>query len=153
MNSLPDSFKDVKAAIKYGRTSLSLEECISALKSKDLELKMEKKDSGENLFVRGRQPVRNENGTRKCYYCGKERHVRKYCYELKRKNQENSNNDGDAAVAFKSFEPSEVLNVSTEDIKSEWILDSGCSFHMCPGREWFTEFKELSGDSVLMGNN
>ncbi|TXG60980.1 hypothetical protein EZV62_012343 [Acer yangbiense] len=45
LNSLPDSFKDVKAAIKYGRTSLSLEECISALKSKDLELKMEKNDS------------------------------------------------------------------------------------------------------------
>ncbi|TXG63668.1 hypothetical protein EZV62_010662 [Acer yangbiense] len=61
LNSLPDSFKDVKAAIKYDRTSLSLEECILALKSKDLELKMEKKDSGENLFVRGRQLVRNEN--------------------------------------------------------------------------------------------
>ncbi|KAK0606563.1 hypothetical protein LWI29_000689 [Acer saccharum] len=153
LNSLPDSFKDVKAAIKYGRTSLSLEECISALKSKDLELKMEKKDNGENLFVRGRQPVINENGTRKCYYCGKEGHIRKYCYELKRKNQEKSNNDGNAAVAFNSFEPSEVLIVSTKDIKSEWILDSGCSFHMCPRREWFTEFKELSGDSVLMGNN
>ncbi|TXG65881.1 hypothetical protein EZV62_007156 [Acer yangbiense] len=44
LNSLPDSFKDVKAAIKYGRSSLSLEECISALKSKHLELKIEKKD-------------------------------------------------------------------------------------------------------------
>ena len=54
LNALPDSFKDVKTAIKYGRTSLSLEECISALKSKDLELKIENKDSGENLFVRGR---------------------------------------------------------------------------------------------------
>ncbi|TXG61570.1 hypothetical protein EZV62_012933 [Acer yangbiense] len=42
LNSLPDSFKDVKAAIKYGWTSLSLEECILALKSKDLKLKMEK---------------------------------------------------------------------------------------------------------------
>ncbi|TXG64595.1 hypothetical protein EZV62_011589 [Acer yangbiense] len=52
LNSLPDSFKDVKAAIKYGRSSLSLEECISALKSKELELKIEKKDNGENLFVR-----------------------------------------------------------------------------------------------------
>ncbi|TXG63255.1 hypothetical protein EZV62_010249 [Acer yangbiense] len=52
LNSLPESFKDVKAAIKYGRTSLSLEECISALKSKELELKIERKDNGENLFVR-----------------------------------------------------------------------------------------------------
>ncbi|TXG53866.1 hypothetical protein EZV62_019122 [Acer yangbiense] len=54
LNSLHESFKDVKAAIKYGRTSLSLEECISAPKSNELELKIERKDSGENLFVRGR---------------------------------------------------------------------------------------------------
>ncbi|TXG60444.1 hypothetical protein EZV62_015017 [Acer yangbiense] len=47
LNSLPDSFKDVKAAIKYGRSSFSLEECISALKSKNLELKIEKKDLGK----------------------------------------------------------------------------------------------------------
>ncbi|KAK3225086.1 hypothetical protein Dsin_004948 [Dipteronia sinensis] len=46
LNSLLESFKDVKAAIKYGRSSLSLEECISALKSKDLELKIERKDGG-----------------------------------------------------------------------------------------------------------
>ncbi|TXG71874.1 hypothetical protein EZV62_000453 [Acer yangbiense] len=52
LNSLPDSFKDVKAAIKYGRTSLSLDECISAFKSKDLELKMEKNDSGDKAIKR-----------------------------------------------------------------------------------------------------
>ncbi|TXG54014.1 hypothetical protein EZV62_019270 [Acer yangbiense] len=61
LNSLPESFKDVKAAIKYGRSSLSLEECISALKSKDLELKIERKDNGENLFARGRPLAKNNN--------------------------------------------------------------------------------------------
>ncbi|TXG67745.1 hypothetical protein EZV62_009020 [Acer yangbiense] len=61
LNSLLDSFKDVKAAIKYGRSSLSLEECISALKSKDLELKIERKSGGENLFARGRPLEKNNN--------------------------------------------------------------------------------------------
>ena len=176
LNSLPDSFKDVKAAIKYGRSSLSLEECISALKSKDLELKIERKDGGENLFARGRPPVKNNNqnskykgrsktpnrnrsqsrnrsGSKKCYFCGKEGHIKKYCYEFKKKTQDNTQVDGNAAVASNCFEPSEVLNVSTEEIKSEWILDSGCSYHMCPNRDWFTEFEELNGGSVLMGNN
>ncbi|KAK2646260.1 hypothetical protein Ddye_021455 [Dipteronia dyeriana] len=59
LNYLPESFKDVKVAIKYGRTFISLEECVSALKSKELELKIEKNDGGENLFARGRQPVKN----------------------------------------------------------------------------------------------
>ncbi|TXG67505.1 hypothetical protein EZV62_008780 [Acer yangbiense] len=71
LNSLPDSFKDVKAAIKYGRTSLSLEECISALKSKELELKIEKKDNRENLFARGRQPVKNYNNNPNNKYKGR----------------------------------------------------------------------------------
>ncbi|TXG66083.1 hypothetical protein EZV62_007358 [Acer yangbiense] len=55
LNSLLKSFKDVKATIKYSRSSLTLEECISALKSKDLERRIEKKDRGENLFARERQ--------------------------------------------------------------------------------------------------
>ncbi|TXG53987.1 hypothetical protein EZV62_019243 [Acer yangbiense] len=65
LNSLPESFKDVKAAIKYDRSSLSLEECISALKSKDLELKIERKDGGENLFARGKSLVKNNNQNNK----------------------------------------------------------------------------------------
>ncbi|KAK0580175.1 hypothetical protein LWI29_037522 [Acer saccharum] len=71
LNSLPESFKDVKVAIKYGRTSLSLEECISALKSKELKLKIERKDNGENLFVRGRQPVKNHNNSSNNKYKGR----------------------------------------------------------------------------------
>ncbi|KAK3204355.1 hypothetical protein Dsin_018401 [Dipteronia sinensis] len=101
LNSLPDSFKDVKVAIKYGRTSLTLEECISTLKSNELELKIRKKDNGEKLFARGRQHVKvngnnynnkskgmsktpnhisqskNINSFRRCYYSGKERHLKK----------------------------------------------------------------------------
>ena len=35
----------------------------------------------------------------------------------------------------------------------EWILDSGCTYHMCPIREWFFEFKEVDGGVVYMGND
>ena len=37
--------------------------------------------------------------------------------------------------------------------KDEWILDSGCSYHMCPNRDWFTTYREINGGSILMGNN
>ncbi|PON87218.1 hypothetical protein TorRG33x02_169950, partial [Trema orientale] len=67
LNSLPDSFKEVKSAIKYGRTSITLEEVLSALRSKDLELKVEKQTSsgGENYYARGRsqQKGNNQRGT------------------------------------------------------------------------------------------
>ena len=37
--------------------------------------------------------------------------------------------------------------------KDEWILDSGCSYHMYPNRDWFTTYREINGGSVLIGNN
>ena len=35
----------------------------------------------------------------------------------------------------------------------EWILDSGCTYHMCPIKEWFFNFEEIDGGVVYMGND
>jgi len=45
LNSLSESYRDVKIAIKYGRTLLSLEDVLSALRSRDLEFKKDKKSN------------------------------------------------------------------------------------------------------------
>lgn len=54
MNSLPDSYKDVKAALKYGRDKILIDGIISALKAKETELlQMIKKESqnAEGIFL------------------------------------------------------------------------------------------------------
>ena len=63
LNSLPDSFKEVKVAIKFGRKTITLDEVISALRSWDLETRAITKSSGngESLIVRGRSNDRNQN--------------------------------------------------------------------------------------------
>ncbi|KAL5541128.1 hypothetical protein UlMin_043414 [Ulmus minor] len=43
LNSLPENYKDVKNAIKYGRESICLEDVISALRIRELEIKVERK--------------------------------------------------------------------------------------------------------------
>ncbi|XP_022848593.1 uncharacterized protein LOC111370921 [Olea europaea var. sylvestris] len=35
----------------------------------------------------------------------------------------------------------------------EWVLDSGCTFHMCLIKNWFIELVDLSGGQVQMGND
>ena len=45
-----------------------------------------------------------------------------------------------------------TISLSVSQI-SEWILDSGCSYHMCPNREMFLDFKEFNGGVVYMGND
>ncbi|KAK6159055.1 hypothetical protein DH2020_006369 [Rehmannia glutinosa] len=42
INVIPDSYVDVKSAIKYGRDSITLDIVINGLKSKDLDLKISK---------------------------------------------------------------------------------------------------------------
>ena len=34
-----------------------------------------------------------------------------------------------------------------------WLLDSACTYHMCPRREWFSTYQPCDGGTVLMGNN
>ena len=37
--------------------------------------------------------------------------------------------------------------------ENEWILDTGATYHVCPNRDWFTNFEKLEGCSVVMGDD
>lgn len=37
--------------------------------------------------------------------------------------------------------------------KGKWVLNSGCTFHMCLVKGYFTEFHDFDGGRVMMGNN
>ena len=36
---------------------------------------------------------------------------------------------------------------------SELILDTGATYHLCPIKEWFTDFRNLESGAVVMGND
>ncbi|KAH9650850.1 Integrase catalytic domain-containing protein [Citrus sinensis] len=36
---------------------------------------------------------------------------------------------------------------------SEWILDTGATDHLCPIKEWFTDFRDLESGAVVLGND
>ena len=36
---------------------------------------------------------------------------------------------------------------------SEWILDTGATYHLCPIKELFTDFRNLKSGAVVMGND
>lgn len=57
-----------------------------------------------------------------------------------------------------------VVNELTSDLNTanytdnsdqnvEWILDSGCTFHMTFMRPWLEDFRDLDGGEVVMGND
>ena len=87
------------------------------MKSRDLELKVETKDKGEELTAKGRTPNRNWNQGqnwnknkvrgRKCYYYHKEG-----CFEKQSKDKDRTQTNGDLAIVSNDLDIGEVLVVS-----------------------------------------
>ena len=173
LNSLPDSYTVVKDSLQYTGTVPSLELVISGLKTREIDLKNQKRSSGSNLFVKEKSdcsssnnPAKNKKKNksannnssnksegRKCFYCKKVGHVKKDCYKWLAK-QKNTTPETNVAVnhAVESV-GCDVLNVSDQIRSREWIIDSGCTFHMCPYKEWFVGLKPVDSGLVYMGNN
>ena len=46
-----------------------------------------------------------------------------------------------------------ALTASLQSTRNDWVMDSGCTFHITPRREVLSDFMELEGNKVMMGNN
>lgn len=71
----------------------------------------------------------------------------------KRKTENKKEDEPHNVNVSEGYESAEMLTVSKTEGSSEWILDSGCSFHMTPNRQWFQDFETIKGGKVLLGNN
>lgn len=176
LSALPKPYDNLVDAMLYGRlTTITLEEVLCALKTKELKKVNEefREDAGEGLMVKTKfsrnknfnktkskeQNVNKfhkkpgpEKETRKCFHCDKVGHLKKDCYAWK-KLQKHRNQEANQTKATESDGEPEVLNVMDKTDIGKWILDSGCSFHMCPCRSWFTDLVEGSHGSVMLGND
>ncbi|KAG8473398.1 hypothetical protein CXB51_035716 [Gossypium anomalum] len=129
--SLPPSYKSFKETLIYGRDKLSFEDVKGHLLSRD---KLENELHLDSKTDRKASIVIN-------------------C-EIKKAAESNDEDVAGANLADENGD--DFLLVSTSDntkLTSEWILDSGCSFHMCPNREWFSTYSSVEGGVVRMGND
>ncbi|BBG93155.1 hypothetical protein Prudu_001078 [Prunus dulcis] len=70
---------------------------------------------------------------------------KKDCPKLKNKEKEKAGSKANVAK-FGDDDLEIALASSSADVYSkEWILDSGCTYHICPIQEWFSSFQELDG--------
>ncbi|KAG8503622.1 hypothetical protein CXB51_001566 [Gossypium anomalum] len=122
---------------------------------------------------RGRTQERNPRGKSKgrskssnrdktCNFYKKKGYIKSECYKLQNKIKRKAANqkgkqpkNSSEADVVKDFSNGELLVASVNDSKlsEEWILDSGCTFHMSLNQDWFTTYKTVSEAVVLIGNN
>ena len=100
MNSLPSTYSQLRDTIKYGRDTLSLDYLELAIRSKELELRAEKKTNSNNeaLNVRDRMEKRDNKNKRKsrsksqrkfkCYHYNKDGHIKIECPNRKKKSND-----------------------------------------------------------------
>ncbi|KAK3023754.1 hypothetical protein RJ639_044463 [Escallonia herrerae] len=133
---------------------------LKALKGKQGLLDTMSADEKEEMLERAIVPCRSTDhaGSQskakklKCYYYHKEGHYRKDCPERKGKKKDNSKT-ADAGVVEDNSDGADVLSVTISSSNGVWIFDTGCSYHMCPNRDWFAIYHSFDGGKVLMGNN
>ena len=89
---------------------------------------------------KGKSKKRSQSrGPKDCWYCGKPRHKKKYCWT--QKNNEGEKQDGNKetnVVSNKSKE--DALFLSLESVDDSWVLDSGASLHATPHRVYFIDY-------------
>lgn len=178
--ALPKQFDQLKDTLKYGKTSLSLDEIVGAVRSKELELGATGKltrQSSEGLFVqdRGRSERRDRasdkgkhknrsksKGKKTCWVCGKDGHYKKQCFIWKERNKQqrdSSSERGESSNVTGQITDAAALMVSEsllslgEEFNKIWIMDTGCSFHMTPRRDWFITLDETCTGKVRMAND
>ncbi|KAL8480486.1 hypothetical protein ACS0TY_027138 [Phlomoides rotata] len=155
LNALPKSLDNFKDSVLFGNQDrVGYDSVLTAVKTKILRVqgrdaKADKKahDPAESLnikFKKGKKFQKGKGGQldkgknkskesgfverRKCYNCNKIGHLKKNCTEKKG----NKGDTTDAAVVEEGYNSAEVFTVSVDRMNDEWVLDSGCSFHMCP---------------------
>uniref|UniRef100_A0A803Q6S7 CCHC-type domain-containing protein n=1 Tax=Cannabis sativa TaxID=3483 RepID=A0A803Q6S7_CANSA len=171
LNSLPsEQYEHFVDTMMYGKSSLTLEEVVTALMSKEIKRKSEnsEENAGDGLLVRGKfqkkgnkaqgSPSKgkgNSKTKRRCYVCNKPTHLRKDCPILK---SYNSKKDGDAGVVSDGddsdgYDSASVLVITKNDRDKVWIIDSGCSFHICPDKSQFSNYQSRNSGTVKLGDN
>uniref|UniRef100_A0A2N9IFF3 Integrase catalytic domain-containing protein n=1 Tax=Fagus sylvatica TaxID=28930 RepID=A0A2N9IFF3_FAGSY len=98
--------------------------------------------------ARGRS--KSKSKTVKCFKCQKKGHMKRDCPEWNKGKEESSTS---VNVVADSESDGDMLSVSssTDGLNNSWLLDSACSFHVTPHRNWFDTYRSINCGSVRMG--
>jgi len=177
--SLPSSFEHLVTTILYGRDTVSLKDVQAALLSHETMKKVtDDQRSGDSdnshnaLIVTGRHKGKKSIDIGEgCTYCKDSGHEYRDCPKLLKKTkcfrckryghrsahctekfveEKSSDSEGDVALVYNCLTGTAKASYTSSD---EWIIDSGCSYHMTSNRDAFVDFHPTDNENILLGDD
>ena len=137
----------------HRKENLPFEEVCSALLDYEIQKKYKREHQNESIEAltvrgrgqnkkwetRGKVTSKSRLGKYECAFCHEKRHWKKDCPKLKKKDKGNSMSNACVFEHGGDSSDFEFFLVGHQTIAGfdEWILDSSCTYHMCPHKEWF----------------
>ncbi|GJR36447.1 zinc finger, CCHC-type containing protein [Tanacetum coccineum] len=141
LTSLPSSYENFMETLLYERESLTMENVLAILNSRELKKRTEgtKEETGDGLYVRGMSGKAHSGGSSrfksrggtdklKCFICHSEGHLKRDCQMKKssrfvkkgKRDQDSDSSDDEGNAYF-----GEALVVVGNDEMTELVMDSG----------------------------
>ncbi|XP_057803629.1 uncharacterized protein LOC131018962 [Salvia miltiorrhiza] len=70
-----------------------------------------------------------------------------------KKKQADEGQNGNEAGVVEHIQEAKIPNVMERKMADDWIMDSGCSFHMSPHKEWFSNLNGGEYGQVFLRND
>nr|GFC11760.1 zinc finger, CCHC-type [Tanacetum cinerariifolium] len=99
---------------------------------------------------------KSRGGRLKCYICQSDDHLKRNCPKNNRKKSScYVKKDEQPSSSGSTYGDSEVMMVMSAQAHAllDWIIDSGCSYHMTPKLDIFFDFLEYDKGNVQLGDN
>nr|GEV59853.1 zinc finger, CCHC-type [Tanacetum cinerariifolium] len=163
LTSFPSSHKNFIDTLLYGRESLTMEDVLATLNSRELKKRTEgtKEEAGDGLYVRGRSDHLGKThsggnsrykskggaGKLKCFICHSAGHLKRDYLKKKssgfvkkgKRDQDFISSDDKGNTYF-----GEALMVVEIDEMTELVMSSGGCYHMTHKRDFLYDFKVCS---------
>nr|GEW70368.1 ribonuclease H-like domain-containing protein [Tanacetum cinerariifolium] len=144
--SLPSSYENFVETLLYGRESLTMEDVLATLISRELKKRTEgtKEETSDGLYVRGRSDHSGKaHSSRSLRFMSRGRTVKK-----SNRDQDSDSSDDEGNAYF-----GEALVVVRNDEMTELVMDLGGSYHMTHKMDFLYDFKVVDDCLIRLGNN
>ena len=155
LNSLLESYDHLSTTLLYGKNFVKYEDVVSLAPLGNEQRQREKcGTSSDALVTREMTDVRKQakhgssrskSRTRyldniECYKCKRKWHMKKNCPNdwVDKGNKKKVDDTANSVTSGDGDFESTLIVTSRESSTDEWILDSGCLYHMCPNKDLFS---------------